>query len=605
MIKRTKKEEPAMSNKFKKVLAVALFSAIGLTACNNEVHAKSSARVANDTLITFTDSNKDEIYHNLLSIIEDAYRDGSLSSAVLDKVLYQYAVSVFGRYNKVAAPYDSTGITLKEAATDDSKTAEFIEKHKAYWTTDENGNRLTDAASKESEVKRVKAKWQAIEDRIAKDLYGDVSGGAYSTRGKFSEKKYLQELTHQLRKVKDYEATGIVLTDDYVRFADIQEEDVFGNAAKGIDPILHRENYQDVNAASHDAAAATYIEDEVVPAIYRSLLVEQYLLDESYNILGRSFARKVNVIAISDNANNDKAANYLMKYFVRNVISGAKGDGATLEDFKKVNKAMRGVYTDADTTAYINLVNAAYPGAFPKVDFTGYDAQPYSYYVGTDYGDMMSKFEKIKTDINLTDSSAESDFTGSYAYEPSVGLEIKTNEIYAKDYITDGWFIKDGGLGELPDTIKTRLFNIGVANVLDNANTKDRFETATYAQPENESKLVAKINGKYYLKVASKQSGADLRDDILFYESGKYYVVQIEEAVSSSKLDKENNEYKKNADGVNEMTKEQIINEVARVVGSNDKYQTLSTKHWLEKCALKYHDTKVYDYFKENYPDLF
>ena len=601
-----------MSNKFfKKVLAVALFSAIGLTACSNEVHAKSTARQKDDTLITFTDSNKDEIYHNLLSIIEDAYRDGSLSNAVLDKVLYQFAVSVFGRYNKVAAPYDSTDITLKEAAEDDAKAVEFINKHKAYWTTDENGNRLTDATAQASELKRVQAKWKSIEERIAKDLYGDVSGGSYSTRAKFSEKKYLQELTHQLKKVKDYEAEGIKLTDDYVNFVDIQEEDVFGNTTKGIEPILHRENYQDVNATSHETAAATYVEDDVIPTIYRSMLVEQYLLDESYNILGRSFARKVNIIAISDNSNNDKAANYLMKYFVRNVINGAKGEGATLDDFKKVNKAMRGVADDADTVAYINLVNAAYPGAFPKVDFTGYDAQPYSYYVGTDYGNMMSTFEKIKTDINLTDSSAESEFTGSYAYEPSVGLEIKKHEIEAKDYITDGWFIKDGGLGDLPETIKTRLFNIGVANVLDNANTVDRFETQEYnpnphvESEKNESKLVAKINGKYYLKVASKQSGADPRDDILFYESGKYYVVQIEEAVSNSKLDKENTDYKKNADGENEMTKEQIINEVARVVGSNDKYQTLSTKHWLGKAALKYHDTKVYDYFKENYPDLF
>ena len=601
-----------MSNKFfKKVLAVALFSAIGLTACSNEVHAKSTARQKDDTLITFTDSNKDEIYHNLLSIIEDAYRDGSLSNAVLDKVLYQFAVSVFGRYNTVVAPYDSTELTLKEAAEDDAKAVEFINKHKAYWTTDENGNRLTDATAQASELKRVQAKWKSIEERIAKDLYGDVSGGSYSTRAKFSEKKYLQELTHQLKKVKDYEAEGIKLTDDYVNFVDIQEEDVFGNTTKGIEPILHRENYQDVNATSHETAAATYVEDDVIPTIYRSMLVEQYLLDESYNILGRSFARKVNIIAISDNSNNDKAANYLMKYFVRNVINGAKGDGATLDDFKKVNKAMRGVADDADTVAYINLVNAAYPGAFPKVDFTGYDAQPYSYYVGTDYGNMMSTFEKIKTDINLTDSSAESEFTGSYAYEPSVGLEIKKHEIEAKDYITDGWFIKDGGLGDLPETIKTRLFNIGVANVLDNANTVDRFETQEYnpnphvESEKNESKLVAKINGKYYLKVASKQSGADPRDDILFYESGKYYVVQIEEAVSNSKLDKENTEYKKNADGENEMTKEQIINEVARVVGSNDKYQTLSTKHWLGKAALKYHDTKVYDYFKENYPDLF
>ena len=592
-----------MSNKFfKKALVLALFSTIGLTACGNEVHAKSSARQANDTLISFTDvEKKDEIYHNLLSIIEDAYRDGSLSSAVLDKILYQYSVSIFGRYNKVAAPYNMEGITLKEAAADDAKAREFIEQHKAYWSTDGEGNRLTDDNAKASELKRVKAKWQAIEERIAKTMYNDATTGSYTTRGEFSEKKLLEDLTHQLKKVKDYDEATV--TENFVVTSDVQEEDVF-DATKG--GFLHRENYQKENATSReDAGNITYIEDDIIPSIYRSLLVEQYLLDESYNILGRSFARKVNVVAISDNANNDKAANYLMKYFVRNVISGAQGAGATLLDFKAVSNAIKGIYSDDNVKTYINAVNTAYPGAFPQVSFKGYDDQEQNYYVGTDYGDMMSKYEKIKTDINLTDSSAESDFTGSYAYEPSVGLGIKQNEIAAKDYVTDGWYIKDGGLADLPDTIKTRLFNIGVANVLDNANTADRFATATYTVPANESKLVAKINGKYYLKVASKQAGAEDKDDILFYENGKYYVVQIEEAISSSKLDKENSDYKKNADGVNEMTKEQIINEVARVVGSNDKYQTLSTKHWLGKAALKYHDTKVYDYFKENYPDLF
>ena len=90
-----------MSNKgIKKVLAVALLSTMGLIACGGEVQAKPTNY--DDQLITFTD-NQDEIYHNLISIIDDAYRDGTLASAVLDEVLYQYSVSVFGRYNKTAS----------------------------------------------------------------------------------------------------------------------------------------------------------------------------------------------------------------------------------------------------------------------------------------------------------------------------------------------------------------------------------------------------------------------------------------------------------------------------------------------------------------------
>ena len=197
----------------------------------------------------------------------------------------------------------------------------------------------------------------------------------------------------------------------------------------------------------------------------------------------------------------------------------------------------------------------------------------------------------------------ESDFTGSYTYTADIGKEIKENEIVAKDYTTDGWFISSNTVGDLPDAIKTRLFEIGVANVLDNEAT-DRFANGNYEVPAKESKLVAKINGKHYLKVASKQADAKPEDDILFYEGGKYYVVQIEEAVSSSKLSKESKVYDVlDADGNNK--KEVIINEVVRLVGAGESYKSLSTKHWLEQAKLKYHDSKVYDYFKENYPDLF
>ena len=592
-----------LNKKIKGFLAVALLSSIALVGCSKDIMAKPSDY--KDELVEFTGEDS-EVYHNIRKIIDDAYRDGTLASAVLDKVLYQYSVSIFGRYNRVAEPKASDDITLKQAyisykaGGDRADCKTFIDEHKAYWSLDDKGERAAD----DREYERVAARYEAIEERIAKSFHGDIEGGSYSERGLFSEKKYLASLYSQLNKVADPYLDATQKYEDLVITPDVEEKDVFAN-------YLHRENYQaaasfDLTDGKEDAnPEVSYVEDEIIPSIYRSLLVEQYLMDESYNTLGRSYARKVNVIAISPNSNNDKAADYLMKYFVREKIS--KGEEITLEDFKDVSKAMTGIFDTATSNSYLDAVNAipAYANAFPKETFTGYDGVDYSYYVGTDYGDMMEKFSKIKTDINTTDASAESEFTGSYAYTADIGKAIKEREIQGKDYTTDGWYVKDGGLSELPDSIKTRLFNIGVANVLDqkeeDAQKLDRWNGTTYvdAEPEKESKLVARINGKYYLKVAEKQSGAPLTDDILFNENGKYYVVQIEEAVSSSKLDKENTTtYEKKE-------KEEILLEVARVVGNNDKYQTLSTKHWLEQAAIKYHDTTIYDYFKTNYPELF
>ena len=614
-----------MSNKFKKFLAVALLATIGLTACDNEVQAKPANY--KDPLVTLTES--DEIYHNLMSIIEDAYRDGNLASDTLDKILYTYSVSVFGRYNKIAKPYDLDGITLKEAASQvnedgtpgptTDKVDAFLETHKAFWTLDSEGNRAHDNA----EYARVREKWNTIEERIAKAFYETIKGNYKNDRGYFSEEKYLKELKAQMHHVKDYEGNTdmTVESQKVVVTPDVPEEKVFTQPVETADPgvkttLLHRGNYQDAKAYTLGEAEELvrdestgkilnirYIEEQIIPTIYRSLLVEQYLLDESYNNLGRSAAREVNVLAISTNENNDKAASSLAKYFVRNVISDTSAAGVaneiTLEDFNAVSDAYKGIVDSTGKHAYLDKVNEAYLNAFP------YDSTN-KFYVGTDYGDMMAKYIKIKDDVNTTDSSIESDFTGSYSHTKEVGQEIKMNEIKTNDYVTDGWFVKSGSVGDLPDDIKSRLFNIGIANVLDDKSDKaqaDRIvktgeSTYKYEVPATESKLVAKINGKYYLKVGSKQSGAMDQDDILFNQGGKYYVVQIKEAVSGSKLAKDSTKY-------DLAQKENIINDVARVVADNDTYKSASTKHWLEQASIKYHDTKIYDYFKENYPDLF
>ena len=92
---------------------------------------------------------------------------------------------------------------------------------------------------------------------------------------------------------------------------------------------------------------------------------------------------------------------------------------------------------------------------------------------------------------------------------------------------------------------------------------------------------------------------------MLFYDrsSSTYYIVQIEEAVSSSKMSKtSDNRY---AVTRSSSVMQEIVNEVAKVIAGGESYTTLSNKYWLEKLNLKLHDTVVYEYFKSNYPELF
>ena len=580
-----------MPTNLKKFAALAVLATLGLTACNSEIVAKPTDY--EDPIVTI-DGYDEEIYNNVLSVVYDAIHDGTLPSETLDAVLYQFAISVVGNYNTITS--DVEGVTLKEAfasaeGTDKTKANEFVQAHKAYWDEDREEGSTT--AATESELARIVAKWNTIEDRIAEKMYKDVTSGSYSDRNIFSEEDYLYTLYSGMDKVAN--PANVSTFTKMLVTPDIEETEIFSEG------VLHREYYQD---SINDEANAknTYVEDEIIPTIYRELLVEQYILDETYNTLGRSYARKVNVVSIAVNKEYPLAANYLVNEFVETYINSNQEVG--LEQFKILSNAWKGV--DLDNPDVYNLLeNAGLEGV--DTDSDPYDQYKYEYFLGTAYGDLMDDYSKITDDPLTNDTSIENTFTNNNAYTKEIGLEIKTNEIELKDHTEDGWYIKNGGLSNLPEDIRTRLFNIGVANEINDKNVLDRKDNGyqKYANEDDTNSYIARINGKSYLKVAETES-SNTDKDMLFYDtaSSTYYIIQIEEAASSSKLSKDSDSnYAEIYNSAEKM--EEIVADVARVVAENDSYKTLSTKHWLEKADLQYHDEAVYDYFLENYPELF
>lgn len=627
------------NKKLNKILVVSFLGILGLTSCSsNDIQAKPSDY---DNKIINVEGFDEEIYNNILSVVYDSIRDGNLAKDTLDEVLYQYSVSVFGRYNNLINSND-TSTTLKAAVKDvkDHTTNgkvngatlanEFIKSHKAYWSYDAYGERINDddadikvvednADACQSEYARLVAKWETIENRIAEKMYEAISGGAYSDRNIFSEKKYLMSLRSSLAKVSNPAVADEINKGLYkgLLSPDIEETQVFDEVdvdGKKV-TILHRDYYQSnygLNDSESKANANTYVEDTLIPTIYRSLLVEQYLLDETYNTLGRSYARKVNVISIKSNSNYLDAAGSLMDTFVKNYINAKPNannvsestNKVTLDTFKMLSNAYRGI--DLSSAEQTLLDNSG----LTKSTFEGV-----TYYKGTQYGDLVEKEMKINDDLLLNDSTIESEFTGSGAYPVSVGKEILTNNIRLENYTTNGWFIKNGGLSDLPSSIRDRLFSIAVANGVkedadsDEAKAQDRWQyvnnTWVYnKENDGSNSYVCKINGKYYLKLDTTEQGSS-ESDMLFYDrsSSTYYIVQIEEAVSSSKISKTSENRYSVLRSSSEM--QTIVNEVAKIIAEGESYTTLSTKYWLEKMLLELHDTVVYEYFKTNYPELF
>ena len=618
-----------------KISALALLSAFTLTSCSDDIIAKPADYDNNSPVITIEGFNG-TIYNNNFTDIYDSIRDGSLAQDVLDSLLYQYSISVFGNYNKVTAakigdeehpnPYGE--ITLKaavaglnaDATSGNDNTKKFIKEHSAYWTKNKAGDRVDDnnkvvdkdAEPSKSEYARLNNKWKTIEKRIAEKLYAAISGGSYSDRNIFKEEKYLRALAADIENnVRAASANpdlfeGILTSkvEDYQVFT-VKTECL--DATKGEDFILHRQNYQsnaDLNQEESVEQDATYVEDKIIPEIYRQLLVEQYILDESYDTLGRTSARHIDVLAIAKNSEYAKGAVNLMNTFVNDTIfDSARTTDITLDSFKVVSNAWVGAFMSdkANHQEEYNLMKKAVP-EYEQTNAVG------EYFQGTAYGDMMEELEKISANPKLSEN--ESTYTNSGAYTWETGRDIKTAELQLKDYTSTGWYVKSVGVSTLPDSLKNQLFDINVANALNGDKcveysydaTTQKWGTNEDAGNTNLINVVGKVKDQYFLRNTSRIAGNPVESDILFESDGTYYIVLVQDAIRSKNLNKANYAEASAA----ELDKlETYINEIVQLVADNDTYQNLSKKHWIKKMDIKFHDTVVYDYFKSTFPEIF
>ena len=633
-----------------KITAIALLSAFALTACDDDIIAKPTGYDGNSPVISITDYNG-TVYNNNFTDIYDSIRTSNVPSSVLDTLLYEYAVSAFGNYNKVTAAKMTDAsknfgeITLKQAykgltrnaagelvrdadgklsGNDDTKN--FIKAHSAYWNKDKNGKRVKDdlktEASKDDdpsgfEYERLNAKWEAIEKRIAEQMYATISGGSYSEENVFEESKFLRSLSESIEN--NVIALNAAATFKGVLTPAVEDYEVFTKDTKDIDGndnrILHRENYQSnyaYDAEESEEQDATYIEDKFIPGIYRQLLVEQYILDESYDTLGRTSARHISVLSINKNSSYAKGANNLMNTFINTkIFDNERADDITLDSFKTVSNAWIGTFMDDAnylTSDEYALMNAAVPDYLQD----SVNSASGKYFQGTAFGDMIEEMDKI--DDNPKISENESAYTGSNAYTVEVGKEIKKRELQLRDNTSTGWYIKSVGAATLPDSVKNQLFDINVANALNGENCVE-YTFANGAWDTNEKddngnirtdliNVVGKIKGQYFLRNTTRIKGNPVQNDILFESDNTYYVVLVEDAIRSTNLNKDNyKEGGKFADKIDDL--ETYINEIVKIVCNNDTYKNLSKKHWLEEMNIKYHDTEVYNYFKTTFPELF
>ena len=585
------------SKKITKVLALSVLGLFALTACDDIVAKPNNYE---EPLVTTPSSFSEEIHNNIASVVYDSLHDNGIGTDVLDQVLYLYAVNAIGPYNGQVKVNDKEigedEITLEAAYNDDDKLNEFIKLHKVYW---DSSRKDANADASDSEKARVIERYESIQDRIAEEMFTKISGGSYTDRHFFSEKRFLKSLRGSLKSVSnpdDLEPSEMVYDQILPK---IEPKDVFVNE-KG-EGYLHRDYY--------DSKDNYYVVEDVIPGIYRQLLAEQYLLDETYNTLGRSYARQVNIIKFANNDNYPKAAYYLAnklvdeinaapeEYKEGKIYDGGKDD--LLARFKDYSNAFIGVPGSGfDTTILKDLEKKS-----------GTDVG--DYWLGTSYGDLADKYVKMQDVAQYgVNAEYENTFTNNGAYPTFVGLKQEQLALLEGDSTTTGWYVKNGGLSELPESVRSRLFNIGVATGVketddDIAKVERTYGPNGWEEGEDENAYICRINGHNYLKTASRVKGESIENDILHYDadSKAYYIVEVIQAVSSSKLSKTSG--RNYAHTLGEDMMQEIIAEVCKIVGKGESYTTLATKRCLKAMDIEYHDDSVYEYFKTNYPELF
>lgn len=550
-----------MTNKKKGLfLTLVAASAFVLSSCN-EVTALP--KFYEDPIILNDDGTKTDVYQNIMSLIYDALTSSSDNpKKVLDEMMYVIAVDQFGSFAEV-----------EELAAKDANAAEvrtFIEAHDNVYR-DENDAEADKVANEFARLVHFK---DTMDYRIKEVFHDAATGGSYSKRSRFDEEKYAVSLVGDLYDIEGVFEDATVWYKDVLVTPDVEVEDIVH--------FVHIDRYQD------------YIERGVLPRLYREKLVEQFIYDNNYSSLGRTYAREVEYIKIVNNDAYPSAAKSLINAFVDKYILDV--NAADEVDFEVLANAWRGIDLSPDA---VTLLETAFTGTSVPVtdaDVLAQLAGPSVYYPQTQFGSIAKDYLKITDDRFTNDTGIESDFTNSNAYTKQVGLTIKSDSLKLEDYTNDGWYVKSGGLSELPEAIRSRLFNINVANEVGSIEAED----ATHSYESGQ--YVRNLRGEFYLTPTTSEQGTDVRkDNFVIYDisSSTYYIIKVKEAVSTSKLSRlSDNSYPT-------LEREDIAKEVTHVLSAKDSYINNAYESYIKLYSVIYHDTTIYDYFKEQFPDLF
>lgn len=605
-----------------------------------------------------------DLKDNTMKEIYDAIKKlGDTNANVLNKVMYDIGKKQIGTFEELSV--------FKDVDFDNpsSEFKAFVEAHSMYQPDKKSAiknadgsitvkelSELTDVEKNTISAAKIKQQYDTIVERIFEKMYNEVKGGSYTTdsvKKLFSEQEYVRHLKKEFYAPK---TDGITYDGKQVfvpKPIGMSWKD-FVNTINAKDGYLHimdnSGNLTELYYPKTEGEDGGYIGRKILPDIYREVLIEKYVREQRYTNLGRGYARKAQMLKI-DHSSFDGEVRRMLNEYAKLHITGDGTDKATYGSLDDLNLAMIGIAdNEATSTNYGTARKYLEAGEFPKIGIsdtaTGEivwamhideNGEPTTagkktyVFRGTKLGDLVEKFKKAydlfpdtttrgdnftyKPKSPFTDEAktAYNDLTNNGAYPIEVGLEIKERELLSTDLTQDGWYMKEGGLTDLHEYFRNRLFNISTSNIVDEANKMEtdgkgwskNYESGDYARYfENAD------TGKHAYIVDSLVSPDSAWESVVLNKDNNFYIVQIDEAASLAKLSLDDDRAyiklkatENLADSNNAMN--EIVRDITKQVANSDTYKKNAEQYYLMISNILFYDQSVYDYFKSQFPDLF
>ena len=611
----------------------ALSAAFILAACDP---ITAVPKHYDNPIVETTDKKAVEDDDNKIGKIYDSIATDRNTKIVSD-LLEEVALGRFGSYKDIQDAKASGDLAayFAKITHKDSEGKDVCVFFKDSDASDPHGKTVDEVRANRFEIF-----YEDIMERINEFFYNEITSGSYNDdEGRFDESKLWMAHYYEFYDLKP------IAEADYKKFFvtdEITKENAFEK--------LNKDAY-----TNPEKGKRGYIEEKVFPQILKDKLVEEYVYNTNYASLGRAYARKVNYIKVS--YESDVIPWKMLKNFAGEYVEGSNALGPNFEiiakalkGFDKVgsfegleNDGVKPLFADdaseegkaakalleatiTDPSAIITVKNT--PEYLKHFTLNSVRlVEPGDYYKDSKIGELLVSYDKaIKAEESgrfpIASEKAELDKFTSSGKSKEYGLREKLISLAKEDYTTDGWFVKNGGLSELPAALRDRLFNINVANTLDSGDLKyetktpgegqydlGAYETSKTGEVLKRLPYLRNINGHKFVIPAKSQKFAENPYNYIYQDvEGKaFYMVLVEEAPSTPKLNPDSStSYKAQAETKDIAFKtEKIARAVAKVLGTKDSYIKDAYTEILKGYTFEFYETSLYEHFKSEYPDLF